>query len=272
MPAQQLTDGSDGLPVLSQGSWSRDKLYFLFYFSALFNGGMKRRWPKRVYVDLFAGPGMCVDRTTGQECDGSPMQALRCTPSFTQFFFNDEDSLAVNALRSRQLRMFPSANVEYSNLDCNVAARNIRRDLPNGALTLLFVDPWTYDLRFDSLALLVDGASVDLIVTFHTGAIKRNAHRELEMVDKFLDDSTWRPRYWSAQGNPSNPPTLVLLDTFRGRLEDRLGYQYFGDPEIITNTRGVPMYYVCFASRHPRGLDFWQKSSARMRSGQRTMF
>ena len=75
---QQAELGQDGLPVLVQGSWSRDKLYFVSYFSSLFNGGMKRKWPVRAYVDLFSGPGVCRDRDTGEEFLG--LQFRRSNP------------------------------------------------------------------------------------------------------------------------------------------------------------------------------------------------
>ena len=55
------------------------------------------------------------------------------------------------------------------------------------------------------------------------------------------------------------------------RYKEILDYRFFGDPEVIRNTKGAPMYYLLFASRHPKGLDFWKKPSTRMPGGQGTM-
>ena len=154
MLRQSVEIGDDGLPVLVQGEWSRDKLYFVSYFMALFNGGMKNLWPTRAYVDLFAGPGVCRDRTTGEEFDGSPIQALSCPTPFTHLYFNDHNEEFVKALKVRQRRRFPQANPEYSNLDCNVASSEIAKQLPDSALVLAFIDPWNYEITFDSLAAL----------------------------------------------------------------------------------------------------------------------
>ena len=220
---------------------------------------------------MFSGPGVCRDRVSGEEFDGSPIQALRCATPFTHFFFNDIDNASINALRRRQEKLSPSAVARYYNLDCNAAAGRIGNEIPDGALTLAFIDPWTYEITFDAIASLVQGRPVDLIVTFHSTAIKRNARHDIAAVDKFLDDGNWRERYWSAQGDPSNPPTSVLIETFVGRLDERLGFRYFGEPVVIKNMTEAPMFYLLFASRHPRGLDFWEKSSARLRSGQRTL-
>ena len=272
MPGQEAEPGSDGLPVLVQGPWSRDKLYFVDYFSSLFNGGMKNRWPKRAYVDLFSGPGLCKDRETGTEFDGSPLAALECQTPFTHLFFNDLDTGFVDALTKRQERQHPQANVEYLNFDCNRAAQHIAEQIPRDALTLAFIDPWNYELTFDSLAHLGQRRATDLIVTFHTTAIKRNAHQDIAAVDAFLDDQNWRDRYWKSQGNVSKPPTTVLIDTFQSHLQGKLGYTHFGKPMTIKNSSGSPFFYLLFASKHPRGLDFWKKSSTRQRSGQRIMF
>ncbi len=272
MPGQQTKKGRDGLPVLVQGAWSRDKLYFVEYFEALFNGGMKNLWPTRAYVDLFSGPGMCIDRDTGEEFEGSPLLALGCSTPFTHHYFNDIDTELIGALEQRQQRLFPQAKVTYSNLDCNLAATSIAAQLPKGALTLAFIDPWAYEVTFDALASLLQGPHIDVIVTFHSTAIKRNVHQEVAAVDKFLDGTAWRERYWAAQGDLSTPPRVVLIDTLRARLRERLDYKFFGDPEVIRSTNGAPMYYMIFASHHPRGRDFWRKSSTRTRSGQRTMF
>ncbi len=238
----------------------------------LFNTGMKNLWNTRVYVDLFAGPGVCVDRYSGQEFEGSPIRALNCKTPFTHLFFNDSKPDIVNALKARQLRMFPDANVFYSALDCNEAAPNIGRQLPGNALTLVFIDPWNYELNFQALSLLARRSSIDLIVTFHTTAIKRNARLELEEVDLFLGDTEWRNRFFAAKGDVSNSGTKVIIESFKSNLKNRLGYKYFGDPEPIRNEHGNPIFYLLFASHNARGLDFWEKSSYIKASGQRAMF
>lgn len=269
---QQIELAEDGLPVLIQGPWSRDKLFFVTKFMEIFNAGMKNLWATRVYVDLFAGPGLCLDRETRQEFDGSPLCALKCRTPFTHMFLNDREDRFIDALKERQGHISPAANVTYSSFDCNAAARHIAPMLPKTALVLVFVDPWTYEITFDALACLAQHQYTDLIVTFHGGAIKRNAHHHLAAVDRFLGDPSWRDRYWSAKGDLSAPPTVVLLETFQSQLKARLGYDNFGDPEVIKNVQQTPMFHLLFASRHSRGLDFWQKASATMRSGQRTMF
>ena len=269
---QDTTLASDGLPAIDQGPWSRDKLHFVSRFAEMFSMGMKNHWPTRAYVDLFAGPGLCLDRTTGEEFHGSPMLALRCKTPFTHLYLNDGNPGYVSALKQRQESVFPDSNVSYYELDCNEAASVVYDNVPSWALVLCFIDPWTYEITFDSLAKLCQHRSLDLIVTFHSTAIKRNAHHDIAAVDRFLGDETWREEYFAAEGDPSRPRTHVLIKTFTAKLRERLGFTHFGEPEVIRNTHGAPMFYLLFASRHPKGLDFWSKASERMPDGQRRMF
>ena len=205
------------------------------------------------------------------EFRGSPMLALGCKPPFTRLYLNDRAPGFVAALKQRQEREFPDSVVSYSALDCNEAAAAIAARIPRNALVLCFIDPWTYEITFDSIASLCEHPFIDLIVTFQTTAIKRNARHEIESVNRFLGGEAWRSEYIDAEGDPSRSRTHVLIDAFTDRLRKRLGFRHFGRPQAIRNTAGAPMFYVLFASRHPRGLDFWSKSSAIMRSGQRSM-
>jgi hypothetical protein len=68
----ELTTASDGLPARCVGQWSKDKCYYIGRYAAIFSAGMKDKFPKRDYIDLFAGPGRCVLSDDSGEFDGSP--------------------------------------------------------------------------------------------------------------------------------------------------------------------------------------------------------
>jgi three-Cys-motif partner protein len=71
-----LTIGIDGLPVRIVRPWAKEKLHYLRRYIEIFTAGMKDKWPRRVYADLFAGPGRSVVEDTAEEIDGSPLIAL----------------------------------------------------------------------------------------------------------------------------------------------------------------------------------------------------
>lgn len=265
---QEIVKAADGMPAILQGSWSNSKLYFLEYFDSIFTTGMKNRWPRRAYVDLQAGPGICVDRATNREFHGSALRAMACKNPFTDLFLNDINPEFVTALEKRQQSLFPDANAIYSVNDCNLACREIRDLLPADALALIFADPWNYELTFDGLETLASRPFTDLVVTFHTQAIKRNAHLTLGSVDRFLGDNNWRTRYWAAGSDVTTSGTKVLIDTFQANLKNRLGYRYFGNPVPVKNDQNAVIFYLVFASKNPKGLDFWEKSTSKAASGQ----
>ena len=78
MPTGELVIASDNHLAIKIGSWAREKLLYLNNICDIFNMGMKNLWAVRTYIDLFAGPGICVIEKTGEEIFGSPLIALNC--------------------------------------------------------------------------------------------------------------------------------------------------------------------------------------------------
>jgi hypothetical protein len=50
-----------------------------------------------------------------------------------------------------------------------------------------------------------------------------------------------------------------------------LGYRAIKDYVLERNTRNVPLYYLIFASKHPKGAEFWDKIAGRSEAGQLRM-
>jgi three-Cys-motif partner protein len=89
MTTGELIVASDGELALKVGHWAKEKLHYIRRHCQIFNTGMKRQWSTRTYIDLFAGPGICLVQTTREEINGSPLLALSCEVPFTHYFFND---------------------------------------------------------------------------------------------------------------------------------------------------------------------------------------
>jgi hypothetical protein len=47
----------DGLKVIDTGAYAIEKYQLLTFYLTLFAAGMKKKWDRRVYVDLYSGPG-----------------------------------------------------------------------------------------------------------------------------------------------------------------------------------------------------------------------
>lgn len=269
-----LVPANDGLPARVVHAWSDEKLFYLQHFMDIFTTGMKNRWERLVYADFFAGPGINVEEEGGEESLGSPLRALEFD-QFSALFFNDADPTAVDALRDRTATQ-PPGRVLIKNLDCNDAVESARDFLfPPGSerttLGLAFIDPTAYQMSFDSVRRLVRDVRLDLIVTFMTSYPRRfiglPGFDEGSDFDRFMGTRDWlrldteRPVFGF---------TRELLDIYEANLQT-LGYLPPNDSARILNTRGATIYHLVFASKHPRGNDFFEKISQRDSGGQRKL-
>lgn len=88
---------TDGLPMRENGEYAKEKLRFLDYYlpSALTATTAKRH---RVYVDLFAGPG--INASAASEYEGGALRALKASSRNGAVTFTD--AVLVNKDRDRK--------------------------------------------------------------------------------------------------------------------------------------------------------------------------
>lgn len=168
--------GADGLIARDSGLWVKDKLHYLQRYLKIFTVGMKNKWGGRLfYVDLFAGPGKCLIRSTQEEIDGSPLLALNF--DFSQYLFFEADSECFEALRARVASRAQNKKVKLIFGDCNETIS--QTEIPTTGLGLAFIDPTGFSpLAFDTIHQLTFNRRIDLIINFHDGmGLRRNFHQ-----------------------------------------------------------------------------------------------
>ena len=270
----RLVRGNDGLPTREVGAWSREKLHYIEGYINIFTGGMKDKWPRRVYIDLFAGPGRSVVEGTSEELAGSPLLALAARDAFTQLYFNDSQSPAVAALAKRA-NAVRQTGVLIRNLDCDEAARDagaaLRLDARN-TIGLAVVDPTGFQISLDALRDMTSKRKVDLIITFMTSYLRRFLGRpSLErQLDAFFGSTDWRELL--AMREAGRVVTYERLLAFYKHRLATIGYLHVNDTVSIHNSRDVPIYHLVFASKHERGDEFYRKISRRKFTGQARLF
>ncbi|MDP9223743.1 MAG: three-Cys-motif partner protein TcmP [Actinomycetota bacterium] len=243
-------------------AWNARKHHFLRRYMQLFAVGMSKRWPAGLtYVDLFAGPGLCV-RDDGTIEDGSPLIAL--AKPFTRLAFVELERLDVAALRDRIAEHSNGSRAVVIEGDCNDVVSRVRVAMPRGGLTFAFVDPTSWQVRFETIAALTAARRVDLLLTFHVGGMRRVADRDQPRLDQFFGTTSWRPFVGKQKLEASR-----LLDVYRSQLAS-IGYAIdASSPAIrVDNSRRAPMYYLVFASKHAKGDEFWRKVVAQEETGQ----
>lgn len=259
---------SDGELGIRVGPWAKEKLLYIHNLCNIFNTGMKNIWQNRTYIDLFAGSGRCIIEKSGEtteELEGSPLVALNCNTPFTHYYFNDTNPALIKSLKSRTT-LYSSTQLEYFNKDCNSVIDDLLKKLPTNSLDFCFVDPLNWEIKFDSIRRLTKDRKMDLAITFHIGGMKRIATNPPEELTDFFPDSSWKREYEKAKEQGKRTGS-TLLDAYKRGLAS-IGYNYIRDGVLEKNSKNVPIYHLIFASKHPRGSEFWDKITARQISGQ----
>lgn len=260
---------SDGLAAFPLQPWTRTKLLLIDGYLGIFTGAMRRRW-RLVYIDLFSGPGLCLDEASQEQREGSALMAAR-REEFQSVFLNDINPDSVAALRER-MGDAKSSHVRFAELDCNDAAVAAREHLfppfeAGRTLGLAVIDPTAFQISFDAIRRMTAGLRIDLIITFMSGYIRRFiGEPPLEAtLDQFFGTPIWRDLI---PGRGAERLTYrALLDLYEDQLRS-IGYTVFDDRQKARNRAGASIYHMVFASKHERGRDFWEKISQRDHVGR----
>jgi len=269
--------GSDGLPVRDSGIWAKEKLHYLEDYLNIFFFGMRKKWPgKLYYIDLFSGPGLCRIRETGEELDGSPLIALRF--DFEKYFFFELDSECCETLNARIKTRYSEKmkNVILTPGDCNQQIDKIKPPSPP-ALGLAFIDPTGISqISFETIRKLTFKRKIDLLINFPEGmGIRMNLHqytkKETNALNGFLGTSRWKGRLDKSITSFAQACSEIA-DEYLENLRS-LGYQIVDGSQIpvMTNQNRL-LYYLLFASKDPKGNEFWKKIGVINPHGQRKLF
>jgi three-Cys-motif partner protein len=276
----KLVEVDDGLSVRDSGSWAERKLYFWNRYIEITTMAMVDHpaWPNGVaYVDLFAGPGICQDRKTGDRFPGSPLIAANAPKSFERILLCDINEDICDACDSRLAKSPAAGCYQLFRGDCNVQIDDIVAAIPDGALTLGFLDPTGLQLHFTTVQKLSKHGPVDLLILFPDAVdILRNAdHYYFDQAESKLDrvlgiGSDWRKRKAEVEQVDAARLRRLYAEIYKDQLRNLASYEYFDD-EVIQGPSG-PLYRLVYATKHERGLDFWRKSIKKELGGQQRMF
>lgn len=270
----------DGLAVRCVGDWAEHKIFRLSQYFGIFAKGMRKRWKGLNYVEICSGPGRCVIRRTSEEIDGTALAILNHPRRdlLAKALFIDLDERVVFALneRIRQKGLSERAEALIGDYRDPEKITELLARLPTNCLNLVFIDPTKCDVPFKTVERIAAVTeNVDLIINVSVGTdIGRNLGRAVldpafqetkNRYEEFLGDQNFflRPdvKKVAALGDIEKL-RRIFSDAYSSRL-DTLGF-------IHRDVRPVlHYYYLLFASRHPKGLDFWQKACAISPQGQR---
>ena len=250
-------------------SWSLEKYRLVGSYCNIFTSGMKGKWNQLVYIDLFAGAGYAKIIETGKTCLSSALIAMSIPVPFTKYILCEADEMRFKALKNRVHRDFSHLNVEYFNGDCNEIVSEIIRAIPsfrkgNTMLTFCFVDPFSLNLSFNTIASLGSKINIDFLIlqALHMDAnrnLSKYFKEENEKIANYLVDPDWRKEYNKCCMDNSTNFVKFLADQYINKMKS-IGYiPEKNMHQIRSNEKNLPLYYLAFFSKHPRGIDFFKK-------------
>jgi len=250
-------------------SWSLEKYRLVGGYCDIFTSGMKNKWDQLVYIDLFAGAGYARILETGKIYFSSSLIAMSVPVPFTKYILCEADEMRLEALKNRVQRDFSHLNVELFNGDCNEIVSDIIRAIPsfkkgNTMLTFCFVDPFSLNLSFDTISSLGSKINMDFLIlqALHMDANRNLAKYLKEENDKianYLGNPDWREEFKKTCKDNTSNFVKFLADQYINKMRS-IGYiPEENMHQIRSNEKNLPLYYLAFFSKHPRGIDYYKK-------------
>lgn len=264
---------------------------YLKAYRMIFTRNEKARHFKTIYVDAFAGTGDYQHTTeAGSEEDslfatddqtqvdefrkGSARIALELDSPFDRYVFIDKKLDHVNQLRAMVGREFPALEnrCQFWNGDANDLLRElcqIHVDWKKSR-AVVFLDPYGMSVSWNTIRLLAETKAVDLWVLFPLAqGVNRLLTRDREppagfarrLTDVFGTEA-WRTEFYqkAAQtdlfGAENQVEKIATFDSIAALWIKRLKEVFEGvamRPRFLRNSRGSPLFLLCFAASNPRG-------------------
>lgn len=260
----------DGLATPEVGAWTEEKHRLVSLYATLFSSGMKAKWDKRIYVELYAGAGRGRIRGTSRLIPGSPILALQVKDRFDKYVFCEESRENLRVLKLRASKVAPTSSIAYVPGDCNENVPKILAEIPHGSasetvLSLCFADPFDIGLEFKTIRRLAEARFVDFLILLALGMdANRNYEQYLredaDKIDRFLGSSNWRERWAAAQWDAVKF-TRFLADEFTESMAS-LGYippPRYTMKEVRSHEKNLPLYRLALFSRNERAYQYWDQ-------------
>jgi three-Cys-motif partner protein len=265
---EKLRADDDGLVCPEVRRWAETKYRLVALYDELFSTGMKNKWGKRIYIDLYAGAGYSRIQETPTILKGSPILAMTVQNPFDKYIFCEENPELMAALQVRAKRHAPNADVGYVAGNCNAEIARICSLVPkaspeNTVLSLCFVDPFDFGIKFESLRKL-SAFYIDFLVLLAIGMdANRNYDHYVEgnstKIDEALGNTGWRER-WKQVGARRSEFRSFLASEFAKSMES-LGYlpqDVYQMKQVRSDEKNLPLYHLALFSRSETANKFWK--------------
>jgi three-Cys-motif partner protein len=188
----------------------------------------------------------------------------------------DADKASLAAAEERIKNAGFTGTATFWNADVNKQIAAILADVPNHSLNIAFVDPYSLDVHFDTVATIASRRAMDLVVLFSDRIdLGRNVgstyySQSNSKLDKFLGArSGWRSRYDSMPDRSGPKIRQLFADIYCEQLK-AIGYGH-RKTWPIDGPQG-PMFRLVYASKVDLGLKFCEVALNEEFGGEKGLF
>jgi three-Cys-motif partner protein len=232
-------------------------------------------YPHIIYVDGFAGPWQSANERFEDTSFGIALTALRqAKESWKQIGRNvlmsahlaERDAVAYARLAEVPKR-FPDVSVSTYCGDFAGLIPSILKAIPSDAFAFFFIDPKGWRIPLQRLAPLLSRANSEVIFNFMFDFINRAVNigdaNIVAGLNELIPHGDWRSKITEAetQGEGNLTPEArktVLVSGFTESLAKLGNYRFVAETTILRPLRDRPLYCLCYATRHPSGIEVFR--------------
>lgn len=149
---------------------------------------------------------------------------------FSKLLYIDDNSENIKALETRIERLGTASAAFFLNRDVNTVIEVLRGYIPPNSLSVVFIDPYSLQISFESIRELTSSRRMDLIILFADRMdIGRNVEKyyydnTCSKLDDFLgSDADWRPEWDALQNREGSKVCELFADIYLRQLE-KIGF------------------------------------------------
>ena len=265
------------------GAWTDKKLKVLEGYLSAYTTALKNSSLSKGYIDAFAGTGYrdapdpvdllpdLIEEEPQTLLDGSARIALRTQPSFDGFVFVEQ-----HAGRRAQLEHLKDEFPEHRDSirvrggDANEQIQEICGVNWERRRAVLFLDPYGMQVEWKTIEAVAGTKAIDMWLLFPLGiGVNRLLTRSgaipaswRERLTKLLGRDDWYDEFYRVEttttlfGDDESRVVRASIDTIGRYFNERLRSVFFAaanEPKVLRNSRGSPLYLLCFAAGNENG-------------------
>ena len=232
-------------------------------------------YPHIVYVDGFAGPWQSTNQRFEDTSFGIALNALRRAKESWKRMGQDvrmsahlvEDDVSAYARLAEVPKRYPDLSVSTYSGDFVGLVPTILKAIPTDSFAFFFIDPKGWRIPLRQLGPLLSRANSEVIFNFMFDFINRAVNigdaNIVTGLNELIPHGDWRSKITEAENHSGGNLTpearkAVLVGAFTESLAKLGNYRFVAETTILRPLKDRPLYCLCYATRHPRGIEVFR--------------